>query len=381
MKLTTFSTLARIQTALIAIVSIAFLSACASGPEKPKPADLGANVSLLDVRLAWSVRLGEVAFALQPAVNGNTVTLAGSDGGVLALQADTGQVLWRGNVGAAISAGVGSDGKLAAVVTQGNQVVTLQAGRELWRQKLPAQAFTAPLVAGERVFVLAADRSVSAFDGASGRKLWSQQRPAEPLVLRQSGVLLAVGDTLVVGLSGRLVGLNPQNGSQRWQALIGQSRGINDVERLVDLVGPASRVGDVVCVRAFQAAVGCVDASRGELLWTRSANGAQGLGGNAEVLVGIEGDGKLQAWRRRDGEPRWSSERLRYRSLSAPLLVGRSLAIGDGSGLLHLLAQQDGSPLNRLPTDASALVVTPTLAGNTIVVVTRQGGVYGFTPQ
>jgi outer membrane protein assembly factor BamB len=30
------------------------------------------------------------------------------------------------------------------------------------------------------------------------------------LVLRQAGVLLAVGDTLVAGMAGRLVGLNPQ---------------------------------------------------------------------------------------------------------------------------------------------------------------------------
>jgi outer membrane protein assembly factor BamB len=84
-------------------------------------------------------------------------------------------------------------------VVTANEVVALQDGKELWRQKLGAQAFTAPFVAGARVFVLAADRSVNAFDGQTGRKLWTQQRPGEPLVLRQSGVMLAVGDTLVVG--------------------------------------------------------------------------------------------------------------------------------------------------------------------------------------
>ena len=46
----------------------------------------------------------------------------------------------------------------------------------------------------------------------------------EPLVLRQSGVLLAVEDTLVAGLSGRLVGLNPLNGTLRWEAPIANSR-------------------------------------------------------------------------------------------------------------------------------------------------------------
>ena len=32
-------------------------------------------------------------------------------------------------------------------------------------------------------------------------------------MLRQAGVMLAVGDTLVVGQAGRLAGLNPLNGS------------------------------------------------------------------------------------------------------------------------------------------------------------------------
>ena len=43
-----------------------------------------------------------------------------------------------------------------------------QRGKVLWRQKLPAQSFTPPLVAGQRVFVLMADRSVMGLDGATG---------------------------------------------------------------------------------------------------------------------------------------------------------------------------------------------------------------------
>jgi hypothetical protein len=36
----------------------------------------------------------------------------------------------------------GSDGKVLAVITRNNEVIAMQAGRELWRQ-LTAQAFTA----------------------------------------------------------------------------------------------------------------------------------------------------------------------------------------------------------------------------------------------
>jgi len=280
-----------------------------------------------------------------------------------------------------LAAGAGNDGKVVAVVTKANEVVALQDGRELWRQKLGAQAFTAPFVAGARVFVLAADRSVNAFDGQTGRKLWTQQRPNEPLILRQSGVMLAVGDTLVVGLAGRLAGLNPSTGSIRWEAPIATPRGINDVERLVDLVGHVSRQGDVVCARAFQASVGCVNAARGNLLWTKPANGVQGLDGDDRFVFGTEADGNVVAWRRTDGERAWTTDRLRYRSLTAPVVVGRSIAIGDFTGYVHLLSREDGTLLNRLPTDGTAIVATPVLVGNTLVAVTQGGGVYGFQPQ
>ncbi|HAL36770.1 MAG TPA: outer membrane protein assembly factor BamB, partial [Polaromonas sp.] len=173
----------------------------------------------------------------------------------------------------------------------------------------------------------------------------------------------------------------PSNGSIRWEAPIASPRGINDVERLVDLVGRVSRDGDNVCARAFQASVGCVNAVRGSLLWTKPANGVQGIHGDDRLLFGTEADGTVIAWRRTDGERAWSTDRLRYRSLTAPLVVGRSVAIGDFTGFIHLLSREDGSLLNRLPTDGSAIAAAPVLAGNTLIAVTHNGGIYGFQPE
>ena len=382
MKLKPFKGFAPAATALAAIILVATLTACSSSSNRPKPAELPANVAVVGVKAAWNAQIGQVNLPLDVSVNGTTVTVASSDGAVLALDAQTGRDLWRAALGTPLSAGVGSDGTTAAVVTRANEVVAITAGRELWRQKLPAQTYTAPLVAGGRVFVLSADRSVSALDGQTGRKLWNQQQPGnEPLILRQPGVLLAVGDTLVVGLSGRLVGLNPANGSVRWQAPIATARGTNDVERLVDLVGRVSRVGNVVCARAFQMAVGCVDTVRGTTLWTKPAVGFEGVHGDDFLVFGTEGDGKVLAWKRADGERSWVTDRLQYRKLTAPLALGRSVVVGDNTGLVHLLSREDGSPLNRLSTDGSAIVAAPIAAGDTLVVVTQKGGIFGFRPE
>jgi outer membrane assembly lipoprotein YfgL len=366
---------------VLVFVVLGLLAACSSGPQKPKPTELAPNPGLLGVRLAWTAKVGAVDSAMDTKVSGTMVTVANSEGVLAAFDAATGAELWRAALGAPIAAGVGSDGKFTAAVTRANDLLVLDGGRELWRQKLLAPSFTAPLVAGGRVFVLAADRSVTAFDGSSGRKLWNQQRPGESLVLRQAGVLLAVGDTLVAGMGGRLAGLNPGNGSIRWEAAIATPRGTNDIERLVDLVGRVARDGAVVCARAFQAAVGCVDTARGSLLWSKPAIGSIGVHGDEKYVFGVESDGKMIAWRRGDGDRAWVSERLLYRNLTAPLAVGRSVVVGDEAGLVHWLSRDDGSILTRMATDGSAVVAGPVLASGTLIVVTRNGNIFGFKPE
>ena len=357
------------------------VAACSSAPDKQQPAALPTVTGQLAVQKAWTVNMGPVTTPLFASVHGDQVAVASTQGQVALINASTGQDVWRLNLHAPLQAGVSGDGQRFAVITQTNEVVAIEAGKVVWRYRLPALSYTAPVVAGARVFVLTADRAVTALDGASGQKLWTQQRSGDPLVLRQAGLLIPFGDTLLAGWGGRLASLNPSSGVVRWESLIGSSRGTNEVERLVDLVAGASRQGNAVCVRAFQSAVSCVDANRGTTLWTRPAQGHQGLDGDENLVFGTESDSKVVAWQRQGGQPAWTQEALRFRGLTAPLVLGRSVVLGDDKGLVHFLARQDGQPLQRLSTDGSAIVGKPVAAGQTLVVVTRTGGVFGFRPE
>lgn len=368
----------------LAIVAIA-LAAC-SGTPKPKPTPLEPLAPQIGGRMVWSQHIGKVEFPLQVAVvqtasSGGTFTVASSDGTLLALQADTGAELWRASVGAPITAGVGSDGTTSAVVTRDNELVAVESGRVAWRAKLGARVATAPLVAGERVFVMSVDRIVYAYDARSGRSLWVLRRPSDPLTLSQAGVLAPFKDTLLAGQGPKLAGVDPLHGTLRWEVAVATPRGANEVERLSDLLAPVARIGDVVCARAFQNAVGCVNAQRGALVWTRKVGGMQGIAGDARIVVGADGSDRITAWQTANGELAWTNDRLLYRELSAPLVVGRTAIFGDIEGNVHFLAVEDGKPLLRLSTDGSAVVAAPALSDKTVLVVTRNGGLFAFRPE
>lgn len=362
----------------------ASLAACSmfGGKDKPKPLDLGPNPGKIAVHQAWSVKLGAaVPLAMPALVQGNTVTVVTKDGSVTMLDGSTGSQVGKFSAGEPLTTGVGSDGQRTAIVTRSNQLMVFSEGKQLWKSHLTAAVYTPPLVAGGRVFVMAADRSLAAYDANTGRELWSVEGPSnEPLILRQPGVLQAVGNNLVVGVSGRLAGVDPDNGAVRWMAPLAAPRGTNDVERLVDLVGPVSRVDSSICARAFQATVGCVDVSTANVRWTQTAKGSEGVAGDEQAVFGAEGNGTVQAWSRADGQRLWSIDKLQYRRLTAPLVLGRSVVLADDLGTVHMLSREDGSALARLETDKAGVATVPVVAANTLVVVSRSGTVYGFKP-
>jgi len=363
-------------------LSTLVLMGCSSSPKKPQPTPLEPVTALVPARQAWTLNVGALDPIQRLAVVDQQVFVANAAGAVHAIDAQNGQSLWRVDVGSRLSTGVGADGVTAAVVTVDNELVVVRATGEAWRTRLSSRVFTPPLVAGQRVFVLGADRSVTAFDGTNGARLWQQSpRVADALVLQQPSLLAPFGNTLLVGISGRLLALDPNTGRPLWEAPVATPRGVNEIERLVDLVGPIARRGDVVCARAFQAAVGCLDAERGAMGWTQPSDGASGLSMDADQVYGAARNGRVVAWAATDGQQRWAVDHLLHRGVTAPLAAGRSIIVGDAQGFVHLLSRDDGSILNRLTTDGSAIFGGPALAGNTLIAVTRNGGVFGWRPE
>ncbi len=376
------------RAALIVSASLAcfLLPACSSinsffgsGSSAPEPKALPANPAKVGAQLVWRAQVGAQGSTTGATVLHGQLLVSNAAGEVLALDAQ-GQISSRTAFAAPLISAPGFDGARLAAVTENNDLQVFAAGQELWRKRLPAQSYTAPLLAGERVFVLLADRSVMAFDGQTGAQLWHAQRSGsqeEALVLRQAGVLLPVGDTLVVGISHYLQGLDPDSGRPLWSKAVANPRSTNDVERLSDLVAPAFRDGATVCSRAYQVGLACVNTHTQELQWSKTNQGITGLGGNAQAVFSSDSDGRVRAWARERGLLLWVNEQLLLRSLSNPVVVGDSVAVGDAGGRIYFLSPADGALQEYLSTDGSAIKTTLQFGGQ-LIALTQAGSAYAW---
>lgn len=366
--------------AIGATLAMALLAGCTSSG-RPAPAPLETFTPSQTVKTAWTARIGSSSGPMAVVVRQGSVTVSATDGTVVSFESATGKERWRAQSSDKLSAGVGTDGRFAAVVTQANELVVFDNGRQIWRDSLGQRVITAPLVAGERVFIQGVDRSVRAYDVTNGRWLWNWQRPGnDALALAQQGVLTAFRDTLVTGSGSRLVGLDPTKGTVRFDVSLGTPRGTNEVERLSDLVGPAARSDDDLCVRAFQLSVGCINMNRGAVRWTRPQAGFEGLAADDQNVVGADSADRITAWRADSGETRWRVDRFQYRTLSTPAIWGGLIAFGDADGQLHLLSSADGRTVARVSLDG-ALVGAPKVQDGLLLAATRAGTLYALRAQ
>lgn len=369
------------RRSLLAAAVVA-LGGCAwlSGTKKPEPGPLPALSNAVSVTPAWRVSAsGRAGIGFQPAFAGGSVWAATRDGAVMRIDALTGRIQWRTELGQPLTAGVGTDGSIAVVAARDGSIIALDGeGKRLWNAPVGAEVLTPPAVAERNVLVRASDNRILAFDAGSGKRRWSLQRTNPPLVLRQTGgIAVSRGDAFFGLPGGRLLAVAIGTGAPRWDVPVALPRGTTELERIVDVVGSPVVTGLEVCAASFQGRIGCFDAVNGRPVWTRDFSSASGVDVDPRLVFSPDADDVVHAFGR-NGTPLWTQEALRLRKLSAPLSQGSALVLGDGGGLVHWLMRDDGSVAARATTDGSAIVAAPLAVGQFVVVQTSNGALHAF---
>jgi outer membrane protein assembly factor BamB len=379
---------ARWLLALLAALLATGLGGCSyipwlgGGKDPTPPTDLEDFVQEVGLKILWSDRLtkgsGGRRLDLVPAVGGGRVLIADSRGRVLAADLDNGRVLWEQKTDLPFSGGPDLDGDRIYLGTSGGQVVALSAtdGREIWRAQLDSEVLSVPRVAGEgTVIVHTLDDTVYGLNRTNGAEKWKIAYPAPILTLRGSSSPSVTPTGVVVGLSGgKLVKFDPADGTPLWEVTVTPPRGRSELARISDIDADPVAVGTLVFVGTYNGDLAAVDLDSGTILWRRQLSSYAGLAATETDLYITDSEDQIWAADPVSGAGRWKQERLRYRQLTAPALIGNLIAVGDLDGYVHLIAQKDGRLVGRTRISRKGAIDTrPVVAGNRLVVYANDG--------
>ncbi len=334
--------------------------------------------SSMSPKVAWTYSIGKAGLAVfAPVVAGESVFVASSDGSLARLDAASGKAQWRINVGSKLGAGVGSDGENVAVVsTKGLLMVFDGSGKARWKEQLPSEALSTPVVGEGMVVVRSGDNRISAYDAQTGTRRWSSLRSIPPLVLHGApGIVIDSGIVYVAQPGGKLLALSGINGGARWESVVADPKGTTELERVADVVGRPVLAGHEICATAYQGRLSCFDASNGVVRWGKDWSSFNGPAVDERFVFAVDTTGVISGFAREAGQSVWRNEKLLNRQLSTPISLGRAVVVGDYKGFLHFLGREDGAFLARLSTDGSPMAGSPVLAGDRAVFQTRDGTV------
>ena len=367
-------------------MTVLMMAACSSTKDERRvPTPLTDFKPVLTVQQAWKSSVGKAGrYLFSPIAVGNAVYAAGENGSVVKIDAQTGKDIWRVKVGSDLSAGVGSDGTLTAVGALKGQVFVLgQDGKLLWKNTAPGEIISPPLVGNGYVIVRTVDGQITAFNAETGEQKWVYRNRAVPLNLRvSSGMTFAGAQAVLAGFpGGAFAAINVQTGDAFWETPVSYPKGVTEVERINDVTGPPTLVNAETCAVTFQGQLGCFDANSGRPLWEKAFSSTTGLAQDESTVVGGDDWSVVNAFDATSGNPLWTNNKLKNRDVSVPFLLGHAVVLGDYQGFVHFLSSDDGTFVARMPTDGSAITAAPVLAGDTLVVQTHDGGLYGFRPR
>lgn len=320
--------------------------------------------------VAWKRKIGEGSARARQVTSpvvaaDNRVFVMDGESTVSAVDAGSGQILWKTNVRpegerAGFGGGVAvGEGKV--FVTSGYRVMTAldaATGAVVWTQSVDVPLHGAPTVQAGRVYAIDVDNQLIAFNASNGQQAWSYRGIPEPARVLRASSPAVTGDTIIAPFSsGEVVALRATNGQSLWQEVLSRTSRTSALSEIRDIAGRP-----VV--------------SRG-------------------YVYAVSHSGVLSALEVRSGQPKWE---LPVAAVNAPLPVGDVVYVVSKTGELIVAnrdtgqiywtrdlnegrARKEGGFLGFFDRQVSPIWSGPILASNRLVMVNSYGEAVAFDPK
>ncbi len=374
-------------------MAVLFVSACADDTNVDQPTELEPFDSKYSLDVTWHNSTGEGAgeqyLFLYPLILKNIAVTASRDGILSIISLKTGDFEQEIELDATISAGIGGNEAVWLLATRDAYVIAVDAKTRAvrWRTRVPSEVLAKPVIYEDMAIVRTIDGKILSLNIDSGKIRWQYQRAIPDLTLRGTSEPVIARGKIFVGLAdGRLIAISPDNGEVIWDVALAIPAGRSEIQRLVDIDGDAQIYGRVLYAASFQGRIAAIDVERGQFLWARDFSTHTGIVLDDKTLYSSDENGNIWALDRLNGATIWKQEKLAYRKLTRPTIIGDYIAVGDFEGYVHLLSRYDGRFVARFQLGqydnlgwelATGIIVPPIVfAKDRLVVITRGGILY-----
>lgn len=375
----------RAFAALLGGTGVAVLTACSGGSNLPPPAPLPPNPHRIRATEVWSRNVGggggDQLLGLAPGSANGVVVAAGTGGQVAEFKASNGHRIWTRHVNARLAAGPAIGSGLVVVTTRTGDVVALDAGtgKVQWKRFVGAPAIASPAIGAGIVAVKTMAGALVGLAPQTGREVWTVSEATPSLTLRFDSQPLIVNGVVYAGFAdGKAIAADPATGKVLWRTQVATGAGGNVVADMVDVGGLLGYAAGDLYVATYQGKLAALDASSGQILWSRDVSSYTGVTLDAAHVYVADAEGRVRAFDLVTGVPKWTDDKLAYRSLSAPIPYGAVVVVGDKQGYLHFVDRNTGQYMGRVQAGDGPIRMPPVVVHGLLVVLTGGGTLVAY---
>jgi outer membrane protein assembly factor BamB len=326
---------------------------------------------------------------LRPVYAYNKLFAADRHGVVVAMEPETGKVLWEKDFAQFRSEGMlssvtklwrsGETARIGGISvadrhvfigTENGYVAAMDAetGELVWEATVPGEILAAPAADEGILVVNTGAGSLFGFNTRTGEQMWRHEGDTPPLTLRGAIVGTPTGKIQV-----NLI----ETGVLAWETVIATPSGATELERIVDIDTTPVLYGGTIYTVSYNGTLAAVELRSGRVIWKREYASFRNLNIDGNKIFVVDNNSNIYALDRRNGVELWSQGLLKKRSLTAATPVGEYVVVGDNWGFLHWIEQESGKVVARLDVggddEDDAIFAAPVNVDGNVIAVTRSG--------
>jgi outer membrane protein assembly factor BamB len=344
------------------------------------PAELIEIFKSVSLDSEWNKKIGsDNNFGrLVPAFSNDTIIHISSNGYLVAIDSDSGLVLWTIQTEDLVSGAVTVGFKRIFYGTLDGDLVALdfKDGAEIWRSQVSSEILSPPVTNGSIVAAQTSDGKITGFNIKNGEQKWVHQNTIPKLTLRGTATpILAKGFIFTGFANGKVSMIYPDSGAIRLEIPVTINEGKSELERVIDIDGKSVVSNDLLVSASYQGNITAIDLKQGQISWQEKISSVHDLVSVRSRVIAIDEKDSIKGFGLSTGAILWQQDGLKLRGVSSPAALGGNFAIGDFEGYVHILDSKNGSFIGRKKVSKRPILEIIS-EGSSLVVVDDSGRLF-----